>query len=78
MQFSCQQINEDHIQARDILMRIISTADLEKEEVKTLRKSVVILNDIIEDEQYFIPDLQTLKRMKLDYDPYRYNYNIWK
>ena len=59
-------------------MRIISTADLEKEEVKTLRKSVVILNDIIEDEQYFIPDLQTLKRMKLDYDPYRYNYNIWK
>ncbi len=78
MQFSCQQINEDHIQARDILMRIISTADLEKEEVKTLRKSVVILNDIINDEQYFIPDLPTLKRMKLDYDPYRYNYNIWK
>ena len=78
MKFSCEQINEDHIQARDILMRIISTADLEKEEVKTLRKSVVILNDIINDEQYFIPDLPTLKRMKLDYDPYRYNYNIWK
>ena len=78
MQFSCQQLNEDHIQARDVLMRIITTADLEKDDIKTLRKSVKILNDIINDERCFIPDLPTLKRMKLDYDPYRYNYNIWK
>ena len=77
MQFSSQQLNEDHVQARDILKRVLKTANLDKEESKSIKKTINILNDIIEDDSLYIPELSSLKRMKLEYDPYRYNYNIW-
>ena len=66
-------LDDDAEYALDVIDRIIRTAKLSDKQIKTLKKSINILSELVEEGNTYVPTLNQLKRIKMDYDPYIYN-----
>ena len=66
-------IIEDYEFSRDILIRILETRKMSSKNKKNLKKVITFLELLINDDKDYIPSLDELKKVKLDYDPYIYN-----
>ena len=67
----------DHVYAKDILMRILEFYSFSKDEMKAIKKTIKILDNMIKDDSEYVPELSTLKSMEVDYQPYIYNKGIF-
>lgn len=76
--YSSLQLIEDNILAMDILYRLLETERLSKKENKTIRKAIEIMEEITKEDSEFTPSLSQLKEMKMNYDPYIYNMNMYE
>lgn len=77
LQIVSDQVNYDHEYAKDVLCRILETAQLSKKDTKVLEKSIDILDKIIYEEAAYTPTIKELQRYKYDYDPYFYNAKMY-
>lgn len=66
-------IIEDYEFSRDILIRILETRKMSSKNKKNLKKVITFLELLINNDKDYIPSLDELKKVKLDYDPYIYN-----
>ena len=64
---------EDELYVRDILCRMLEFNKLRKSQRKKLESAVKIVEEILEENRNQVPTLDSLQKMKLDYDPYFYN-----
>ena len=76
--YSSLQMIEDNIMAMDILYRLLETERLSKKENKTIRKAIEIMEEVTKEDGEFTPSLSQLKEMKMNYDPYIYNVNMYE
>ena len=68
----------DYRYAKDILLKILEEyAELNNKDIKTLKKATKIVDRILRDSETYTPDLTELKNLKLDYDPYIYNFGAY-
>lgn len=73
LEFVDDGLHEDHIFCRDILLRLLEIYDLPINEKNNIKKTVKIIQNILDHEDGYIPELGSLKDIKQDYDPYIYN-----
>ena len=73
LEFVDDGLHDDHIFCRDILLRILELYDLPSNEKNSIRKTIKIIEEILDHEEGYIPELNSLKDIKQDYDPYIYN-----
>lgn len=67
----------DYKYARDILLKILEDGFINKRERNILKKATKIVDNILYDSETYTPDLEELKNLKLDYDPYLYNFGSY-
>ena len=78
LQLTSNQSIDDMQSTKDTLLMILETREnLTRKEEKNVKKVVELLDDLITEDSSYVPDLDTLKSMKQDYDPYFYNHDIW-
>ena len=77
VQLMSDQIIEDNKYAKDILLRILEMSRLSSKEEKVISKAIDILDRTIFDDETYTPEYKELRRLKSDYDPYIYNYNLF-
>ena len=63
-------IIDDEVFARDILNRILETEDLSKSERKSLLKSIIILNDIIDNHKSEVLDIDDCDKLYSQFNKY--------
>ena len=63
-------IIDDEVFARDILNRILETEDLSKSERKSLLKSIIILNDIIDSHKSEVLDIDDCDKLYTQFNKY--------
>lgn len=63
-------IIDDEVFARDILSRILETEDLTKSEKKSLIKSIIILNDIIDSHKSEVLDIADCDKLYNQFNKY--------
>ena len=74
----CQnQILEDDQQALDILYRLLEIRRLSKKQSKKIMKAIEVLEKVVDEDRSYVPTLQQLKNLKMDYDPYMYNTGLF-
>lgn len=62
------QVIYDDTYAKDILLKMLETRQLSKREKKIFEKAILLLEDIIHDEESYIPDERELNGIKTYYD----------
>lgn len=67
------QIEYDHLQAKDTLLRIMELEELSEKEKKAYQVVLRSLEEIIEEDRSYTPDIKELNQMKDQYLPYIYN-----
>lgn len=67
----------DYKYARDVLLKILEDGFINKSERNILKKATKIVDNILYDSEVYTPDLEELKNLKLDYDPYLYNFGSY-
>lgn len=67
---------EDEEFTRDILFRLLEMNRLNNKEKKVIEKAIKVIDSLLAEDEKFIPTLDQLKSLKLDYDPYIYNYRL--
>lgn len=76
IKLSSQDILDDEEYARDILLRIIETQNLNNNEIKKLSKAIEVVDRLINEDKTYTPSYNELKRMRNHYDLYMYNKDI--
>lgn len=76
IKIASQDIVDDEEYAKDILLRIIETQNLNYKDTTKLMKAIAVLEKIIDNDRTFVPSLEELKRMKDHYDYYMYNNDL--
>ena len=76
IKLSSQDILDDEEYARDILLRIIETQNLNNNEIKKLSKAIEVVDRLINEDKTYTPSYNELKRMRNHYDLYLYNKDI--
>ena len=76
--YSSLQIIEDNLLAMDILYRLLETERLTTKENKTIRKAIEIMEEITKEDREYTPTISQLKSLKINYDPYIYNENMYE
>lgn len=76
IKLATQDMIDDEEYARDILLRIIETQNLNKKETTKLIKAIEVIEKIINSDKTYTPSFDELKKMKSHYDYYIYNRNI--
>lgn len=71
-----ENVIEDNRYARDIILRELERCDLTKKEKKTLSKAADILDRLVYEDSSYTPCLTELQRIKEEYDPYYYSYDL--
>ena len=62
------QVIYDNKYAKDILLKVLEARDLSKREKKVLQKAILLLEDIIHDDESYVPDEKELNGIKEYYD----------
>ena len=75
--YASLQIIEDNILAMDILYRLLETERLSKKESKVIKKAIEIMEYVTKEDSEYTPTLSQLQELKLSYDPYIYNTNMF-
>jgi hypothetical protein len=76
IKLASQDILEDEEYARDILLRIIETQNIDKDKIKKLTKAIEVIEDLIDNDETYTPSYSELQRMRNHYDYYMYNKDI--
>lgn len=76
IKLASQDILEDEEYARDILLRIIETQNIDKDKIKKLTKAIEVIEDLIDNDETYTPSYSELQRMRNHYDCYMYNKDI--
>lgn len=76
IKLASQDILEDEEYARDILLRIIETQNIDKDKIKKLTKAIEVIEDLIDNDKTYTPSYSELQRMRNHYDYYMYNKDI--
>lgn len=71
------QLIDDDKYCLDVLKRILETSNISKDEYKVIKKAIVVVERLTDEDCCYTPSLDYLKRIKLDYDPYIYNNGVW-
>ena len=64
---------DDFITVKDILLRTVQTYDIGKKDLKSIRKVIMLMEDLAKDEGSYTPSLKDLKEMESDMNYYIYN-----
>lgn len=76
IKLASQDILEDEEYARDILLRIIETQNIDKDKIKKLTKAIEVIEDLIDNDETYTPSYSELQRMRNHYDYYMCNKDI--
>ena len=76
IKLSSQDMIDDEEYARDILLRIIETQNLNNNEIKKLSKAIEVVDRLINEDKTYTPSYSELKRMRSHYELYMYNKDV--
>ena len=76
LEINSPQVEYDHMQAKDTLLRIMEMETLSEKEKKAYQTVVKSIDKIIKEDREYTPDLKELERMKDQYFPYIHNKEI--
>ena len=76
IKLASQDILEDEEYARDILLRIIETQNIDKDKIKKLSKAIEVIEELINEDKTYTPSYSELQRMRNHYDYYMYNKDV--
>lgn len=76
VKLATQDMIDDEEYARDILLRIIETQNLDRKQTTKLIKAIEVIDKIINNDKTYTPSYDELNRMKSHYDYYMYNRDI--
>lgn len=77
MDITTGQYIYDNTYCKDVLMRILELYDLSNSEIKNIKKTIKLIDKILKEDSEYTPLFSDLEKMKLDYEPYMYNKEIW-
>lgn len=77
MELVSQQLVEDEQYAKDILLRMLEVNRLSKKNAKKIEKAIEVIDELLYEDNHYVPSLPELKRIKMDYDPYIYNCGLY-
>jgi hypothetical protein len=76
LQITMDEYVKEEQYAKDILLRMLEMDRLDKKQSKALGKAVEVIDEVLYEDSHYVPSLNILKRLKMDYDPYIYNYRL--
>lgn len=77
IQISSQQLVEDEEFAKDILYKMLEADRLTDKQARKIYNAIKVIEDVLYEDRNYIPTLNQLKTMKLDYDPYIYSSGLY-
>ena len=76
LEISSGEILHDYKYAKEILMRILEIEEIDKSNRKAIEKSILIIDELYNENSEFVPMLSDLQSAKMDYEAYKYNRGI--
>ena len=71
LNLTSSQFVYDERYARDVMLRILEMGQItEAKKVKSLKKAIKIMDELLYDSEAYTPSLKELKTMEMDYMPY--------
>ncbi len=67
----------DYRYAKDILLRSLEVEDMDENERKAVKKSIMVLDRIVKSYEEYVPELSTLQSTKMDLEAYIENRGMY-